>query len=247
MGGPLKRYAARGLKRRYCMKPLTFLTAPLIALAIVLLVARSSSARSIRDIDFRNFSYSKLPTRKCSMAIVLLRDGKYEASERRVPRKIPSKDCWSVVVGTIEYGDVTGDGKEEAMVVLYAERGGTESSNDVFVYTLKNGKPVVLWKFASGDRADGGLRKIHAEDSKVVVELAGKNKIIGGNLYADDGTSNGDCCPTVFTRTKYQWVGGRFRRRGRIEILPFTGCCRRRTRSGSSRWSRARRWRRCRG
>ena len=157
------------------------------------------------------------------MAMVRLREGKYEATELRVPRKIPSKDCWSVGVGPIEYGDVTGDGQEEAMVVLYAERGGTESSNDVFVYTLKNGKPVVLWKFASGDRADGGLRKIYAEDGQLVIELAGKNKIIGGDLYADDGTSTGACCPTVFTRTKYQWVGGRFRRRGNFEMLPFTG------------------------
>ena len=126
-------------------------------------------------------------------------------------------------VAPIEYGDVTGDGQEEAMVVLYAEVGGTEGADDVFIYTLKNRKPVLLWKFATGDRADGGLRKIYAENEKLVIELAGKNKIIGGDLYAPDGTSTGACCPTVFTRTKYRWVGDRFRRSGEAEVLPFTG------------------------
>jgi len=178
---------------------------------------------SIRSVDFENFSYPRLPTGKCSMKIVRVKNGKYEAPEDIVPRKLPSKDCWSVDVGPIEYGDVTGDKLEEAMVVLYAELGGTESSSDVFIYTLKYRKPVLLWKFATGDRADGGLRKIYAENGDLVVELAGKDKIIGRDLYADDGTSNGDCCPTVFTRTRYQWNNRHFRQKGEAEILPFTG------------------------
>lgn len=126
-------------------------------------------------------------------------------------------------VAPIVYGDVTGDGQEEAMVVLYAEVGGTESSNDVFIYAMKNGKLTLLWKFATGDRADGGLRRIYAENGGLVVELAGKNKIIGSDLYAPDGTLTGACCPTVFTRTKYKWVRGRFVRSGKPEVLPFTG------------------------
>ena len=126
-------------------------------------------------------------------------------------------------VTPIEYGDVTGDGLEEAIVILYAELGGTESAGDVFIYTLRNGRPVLLWKFATGDRAQGGLRRIYADNGEFVIELAGKDKIIGRDLYADDGTSTGACCPTVFTRTRYRWSNGRFRQRGTAEILPFTG------------------------
>ena len=185
--------------------------------------AQSNSVHSIRDIDFGNFSYPKLPTGKCSMRTVRLTNGKYEASERRVPHRVPSIDCWSVTMAPIVYGDVTGDGREEAMVVLYAERGGTESSNDVFIYSLKNGRPVLLWKFETGDRAEGGLVKLYAENGKLVVELAGKNKFVGGNYYATDDTSSGACCPTVITRSKYHWVRGAFRRRGLLEILPFKG------------------------
>jgi hypothetical protein len=123
-------------------------------------------------------------------------------------------------MGPVEYGDVTGDGRDEAMITLYAERGGTESSNDVFIYSLRNGRPVLLWKFETGDRAEGGLIKLYAQDGKLVVELAGKNKFVGANYYGGDCT--GACRPAFFTRTKYQWFRGAFRKRS-LENLPFTG------------------------
>ena len=128
-----------------------------------------------------------------------------------------------MTVGPIVYGDVTGDGQEEAIVVLYAEGGGNESSNDIFIYSLKSRRPVLLWKFTTGDRAEGGLINVNAQGGKLVLELAGKNKFVGTNYYRDDGTSGGLCCPTLVTRSKYQWVRGKFRRYGRLDILPFKG------------------------
>src|SRR6266705_2589933 len=119
----------------------------------------------IRQVDFRNFSYPKLPTGKCSMDEVHLTNGKYEAPET-IPRKIPSIDCLSVTLGPIDYGDVTGDGIEEAIITLYAERGGTESSQDVYIYSSRGEAPALLWKFATGDRADGGRRRIAAENGE---------------------------------------------------------------------------------
>jgi hypothetical protein len=197
----------------------------LLSLIIALTpTAQATPVRSIRDIDFRNFTYSRLPTRKCSMGKIRLHDGKYGSTANFSPRVIPRGGCWSVGVAPVIYGDVTGDGQEEAMVVLYAEVGGTESSEDVFIYSLKNGSPVLLWKFWTGDRAEGGLIKLYAEDGKLVVELAGKNKFVGANYFANDGSAvNGLCCPTVITRSKYQWVRRAFRRRGKLETLPFKG------------------------
>jgi hypothetical protein len=183
--------------------------------------AQSSSARSIRDVDFKNFAYPKLPTGKCSrMRTVRVRNGKYGSLDDFSPRVVPRGGCWQVSVGPVIYGDVTGDEQEDAMVVLYAEAGGTESSNDVFIYTLKRNRPVLLWKFSTGDRAEGGLLKLYARDQKLVVELAGENRFIGGTLYGGDCT--GACRPALFTRTTYQWIRGAFRRRG-LEHLPFIG------------------------
>lgn len=173
---------------------------------------------SIRQVDFRNFSYPKLPTEKCSMEEVHLKDGKYEAPEEIVPRKIPSKDCWSVTLGPIDYGDVTGDGIEEAIVTLYAERGGTESSQDVYIYSSRGEAPALLWKFATGDRADGGRRRISAENGELVVELYGVGAVIGKDLYDTEDVP--DCCPEHFTRTKYKWVGSKFQQDGPEEVFP---------------------------
>jgi hypothetical protein len=183
--------------------------------------AQSSSVRSIREVDFKNFAYPKLSTGKClKMRTVRVRNGKYGSLDNFSPRVVPRGGCWQVNVGPVIYGDVTGDGQEDAMVVLYAEAGGTESSNDVFVYTLKHNRPVLLWKFATGDRAEGGLLKLYAQNGKLVIELAGQNRFIGGNLYGGDCT--GACQPPFLTRSTYQWTRGAFRRRG-LENLPFTG------------------------
>jgi len=44
----------------------------------------------IRQVDFNNFSYPYLPTGKCSMSRVHVRNGRYDAPENIVPRRIPS-------------------------------------------------------------------------------------------------------------------------------------------------------------
>lgn len=119
----------------------------------------------------------------------------------------------------LSYGDVTGDEAEEAMVVFFENVKGTAIPYYVYVYTLKKGSPKLLWSFETGDRADGGLRQAYAENGELVIELYGNGKVIGGDLYAEDGTTGGDCCPTHFTRARYQWQGNRFQQKGKEEIL----------------------------
>jgi len=173
----------------------------------------------IRRFDFANFTFPKLPSKKCNAPAIRLHEGEYNAPEDRVPRKLPSVDCWSVSLGSVNYGDVTGDDEEEAIVMLYAELGGTEGSQDVFVYGLDRGKPRLLWKFATGDRADGGPRRIYTENGELVVELYGVGAAIGKKLYGtEEGV--GACCPRHFTRTRYRWAGGRFQPIGKQEVLP---------------------------
>ena len=176
----------------------------------------SKSRSSIRQIDFKNFTYPKLPTGKCSMDEIRLINGTYNAPES-IAGKIPSVDCWSVALGAITHGDVTGDDEEEAIIELYAERGGTEASEDVYIYTLKGGNPVLLWKFETGDRADGGPRRIAAEDGELVVELFGVGTAIGKKLWGTEDV--GACCPKHFTRTKYKWNGTQFQQDGSPEVF----------------------------
>jgi hypothetical protein len=143
----------------------------------------------IRYVDFNKVTYPEFPDYSKSKA----KHVTLKAGEGR-----PS---------FVNYGDITGDGVEEAMVVLSIENRGSAIPYYVYIFTEENQKPKLLWNFETGDRADGGLRQIYAENGQLVVELFGKDRVVGGDLYKGD---EGLCCPTSFTRTRYRWTGKDF-------------------------------------
>ena len=106
----------------------------------------------------------------------------------------------------VEFADVTDDGKEEALVILRFDTGGTAYSHYVYIYSLAAGKPRLLAYFHSGDRAYSGLYRVYGEGGKLVVELFDPEK------------RTGDCCSTGFVRTRYRWRDGRFEALGAHEF-----------------------------
>ena len=116
----------------------------------------------------------------------------------------------------LNYGDVTGDGIEEAMMMLGIESRGSAIPEIVYIFGLKNRKPILLWSFETGDRADGGLRQVYADHGNLIVELFGKDRVLGKDLYRGD---EGLCCPSSFTRARYEWRGSKFRLKGIPEVL----------------------------
>jgi hypothetical protein len=82
----------------------------------------------------------------------------------------------------VNFGDITGDGAEEAMVALSIKNRGSAIPYYVYIFTMENGKPKVIWAFDTGDRADGGLRQVTAENGQLVIELFGKDRVIGGEV-----------------------------------------------------------------
>jgi hypothetical protein len=185
-------------------------------------VFAQSPPTSIRSIDFANFSYPAdaydLTYSRRSVKtkrLYTLRQG--ELKPRLNKDGLPTT-TW-LELGRVKYFDVTGDGTDEAIVDLGWITGGSANPDLIYIYTLRRGRPKLIWTFETGDRADGGLKEIRGENGELVLELYGKNKVIGRNLYGDDGTKKGDCCPTMFTRTKYVWQGNRFRRAAKPEIL----------------------------
>lgn len=114
------------------------------------------------------------------------------------------------------YLDATGDGFDEAIVILKIETTGNAIPQIVYVYEWKDDKPELLWHFRTGDRADGGLKDIRTENGQLVVELFGQDRYLLGEV--ETGKITGDeeqlCCPTHFTRTVYKWNGKNFLRQG---------------------------------
>lgn len=113
---------------------------------------------------------------------------------------------------TVKYMDLTGDGVDEAIVVLKVETGGSAVPLLVYVFIWKDGKPELIWPFRTGDRADGGLKDLRAENGELVVELYGQDRFLLGQT--ETGKITGDleqlCCPTYFTRSFYKWNGKNF-------------------------------------
>jgi hypothetical protein len=118
---------------------------------------------------------------------------------------------------TTKYLDTTGDGEDEAVVILKVETGGSAIPQIVYVFTWKDNKPELIWPFRTGDRADGGLKDIRVEHGLVVVELYGQDRFILGQT--ETGKITGDevqlCCPTHFTRSFYKWNGKDFLLKGK--------------------------------
>ena len=167
------------------------------------------SQSPIRGIDFENFTYPRtadLRTRRGNRSFTR-KDGEFEGT----------KDEIGMYMADVVYADITGDGAEDAIVSLGVESGGSAISNCVYIYTLKDNRLKLLWAFSTGDRADGGLRRIYGEDGQLTIELYGKGTRIGGELYGTEPV--GACCATSVTRTRYEWNGKNFKRLGDSEVF----------------------------
>jgi hypothetical protein len=175
----------------------------------------------LSTFDFKNFSYP-LPRgwQHPDGSDVTLTNGKLDpvrqfasedmSDEEKAAAKAERRIGMSYV--TTKFMDVTGDGQDDAIVVLKIETAGSAIPQIAYVYEWKDGKPELIWYFRTGDRADGGLKDIRVENGEVVVELYGQDRFLLGET--ETGKITGDeeqlCCPTYFTRTRYKWNGRNF-------------------------------------
>ena len=113
----------------------------------------STPYSTIREIDFKNFTY---PWTKDQGG-----DGNFTLKNGKKERL--NENDIEATFETVEYGDVTNDGKEEAMIGIYPYSGGNCQCYMVFIYTLENKKPKLLWSFDTFDKAVGGFKKAYAE------------------------------------------------------------------------------------
>lgn len=156
----------------------------------------TATTGSVRSIDFANFTYPGQYVFTDGRKSFTLRQGRFATTETQV------------VLAYLTYGDVTGDGNEDAMITLAPVLAGSATPLVTYIYSLEGNEPKLLWAFSTGDRADGGLRRLYSENGKLVIERFSPTN------------SKGVCCPTQFTRTNYVWKGTKFRQSGRVETSP---------------------------
>lgn len=190
-------------------------------------VEYSRSASPIGSFDFLNFTY-ELPRgwqNPDGSSSLTLEDGKTEpvgvdsndgmSADERAVSKFERRIGLTHVA--TKFFDVTGDGEDEAIVILQIETGGSATPHIVYVFTWENEKPSLIWPFRTGDRADGGLKRIWPENGMLAVELYGMDRFILGQTETNKITGDREqlCCPTHFTRTQYKWNGKNFLMQGK--------------------------------
>jgi hypothetical protein len=162
----------------------------------------------IGNFDFRNYIYP-LPRgwQDDDGKDAVLEDGERRMAEKRI----------GLSYVTTRYGDVTGDGFDEAFVVLKILTAGSAIPQIVYVFTWKDEKPALIWHFRTGDRADGGLKNVYDENGKLVIEIYGQDRYVLGGVETMKITGDEEqlCCPTHWTRARYEWNGSEFRMQGK--------------------------------
>ena len=173
------------------------------------------SDTSIGKFDFKNYTYP-LPRgwQDKDGKDVTLQNGSRRMSEEHI----------GMSYVTTKFGDVTGDGQDEAFVILKIVTAGAAIPQSVNVFTWKNGAPELIWIFRTGDRTDGGLKNLFAENGEVVIELYGQDRFILGEVETSRITGDEEqlCCPDFFSRTRYKWNGRNFLVQGKRQTYSIT-------------------------
>ncbi len=153
--------------------------------------AGGAAGPSIRSIDWANRTYNN-----SDAGAVTVKDGEAMFD---IDPEMPDVRGW-FNVSAPSYGDVDGDGVEDAVIITTYNGGGTGNFTTGEVYTMRAGapEPVKLGEIPGGDRGDGGLDGIAIEGGKLRVER---------NLSTED---DGTCCPSKLVREVWHWDGHAF-------------------------------------
>ena len=172
-------------------------------------IAKSNPNSPIREFDFRNFTY----TYPQNYETFTLKNG--------TKKQIREKED-GATLQKIEYGDVTGDGEDEAMIDIYPLMDGNCQCEMVFIYTMQNDKPKLLWSFDTWDKAEGGFKRAYAENGNLVVELFGDDKYENDKWeFGFPEKIVGYCCPTAYTKIRFKWNGEKFVTDGKPELFDY--------------------------
>jgi hypothetical protein len=146
--------------------------------------SQSRAANDIHRIDFRNFTYRPyyMNTDQPPWYEVTVTNGEYK-------KKYSDRDEEIFTVLDIVYGDLNGDGRDEAVVLTGGSGGGSMYVAEAYVYAMQNGKPVRLDVVTGSDRATGSVRAVRVVGGLLKAERLGNrmDQAIGAE-YIDTTT-----------------------------------------------------------
>jgi hypothetical protein len=120
-------------------------------------------------------------------------------------------------ITSVVFGDFTGDGVDDALIIQSWDGWGTGKFSRVEMYTMNGDTPKRLLALPSGDRADGGV---------VDVAVSGGFAVVKRHQLASGDEFRGLCCPTHVRTEFWKWNGSSMVEdvaRRKVERLDRTG------------------------
>src|ERR1700730_10754544 len=172
---------------------------------VTALSADVPKATDIRRIDFKNFSFlwDEEMGEVSSVPPISRWISPLPQSHIRAVRGIhhfysPGQDEYErehaplISVDSVTYGDLDGDGMEEAAVHLNYSTGGTQNWDFLYIYKLSHGRSTLLGVLESGSRCYGGLVRTSITGGLLVLDFADAERRVG------------DCCSEGYIRVRYR-------------------------------------------
>jgi hypothetical protein len=172
----------------------------LMTLALAAVTTNAQKVTTIRQIDFDNFSYAWSDAKPPEDVhqpwhwFTPAPDRHFRAVNGVHHFYLRDQDIYVrehsplVSVDSVNYGDLDGDGVEEAVVALNYSTGGTQNWDYLYVYKLENGQPQLLARTQTGSRGYGGLVRAFVRNQLLIVD------------FADPERRVGDCCSEGYIR-----------------------------------------------
>jgi hypothetical protein len=167
---------------------------------------------NIKQIDFKNYRYSLVGT------------GEEDFGKEIIPINglFPDIETNPWLFGgvlDVNYGDLTSDGKEEAVVTLYFGSGVYYGcSYVIFIYTMTNGELTQIG-ILSPNKTDWDNR---LKELGLMELIENGVKIKDGAISISRAAEGSHCCPSKAVTCKYKWNGYNFVLFKEPEIRPFS-------------------------
>ena len=166
------------------------------------IASASERTSGIRGIDFLNYSYQ---TSVCAEVVglpqtVKVRRGKYKDRD---------SNFFNVVRREIAYGDVNGDGREDAVLLIRCgSSAGTLRAFEVHAYSLQNGRAKLLARLDS-TTVESDYQKSYPGG---IIFYAGETgpKIVEGHVLVQALTDGSFAGPENTATFNYQLSAGKF-------------------------------------
>ena len=168
-----------------------------------------------KDVDFKNFTYPA----SFEKGRFTLKGGLYE-----YPRPEGGGGDDFELRG-VDFVDLTGDGKKEAVVQIFWLSCGGSCDGGVhlfYVYSIRQNKPVLFWRIESGSPGyGGGLKSFVIKGQRTILELFNNCRYKGMTPVCTQTKGEfGKFSALVYTRFLFE-SGGRGVALKKREVFPF--------------------------